>query len=74
MPQELSIIGFGDTRRQTIFQKRLVSVAINEFEIGVKAAESLGQMCSGSRPIDNNESFMMDLEIIGEDTLGPAPQ
>ena len=73
VPQELSIIGFGDQRRDSVFQKKLVSVTIDEFEVGVKAAEVLGQMCSGNRPMNSNDRIMINLEIMGKDTLGPGP-
>ncbi|HEV56470.1 MAG TPA: GntR family transcriptional regulator [Phycisphaerales bacterium] len=74
VPDELSIIGFGDAHRHTVFFKRLASVTVDEFELGVRAAQTLGQMCAGRRPWDSPERVLMDLALVGEGTLGPRPR
>ncbi len=72
VPEDLSLIGFGDTRRETVFQKKLVSVAIDEFDVGAKAAELLEKMRTGVIPMNHDEDFMVELKIIGKDTLQTA--
>ena len=74
VPGELSIIGFGGKRREGVFRKQLASVMVDEFEIGSKAASLLCQMRSGEKPIDSNDSYLMDLELNDGFTLGDGPE
>lgn len=73
VPQDLSIVGFGDTRRDTEFRKRLASVAVDEYALGAKAAEILVAMSSGRLPRDYKNSHLVDVGFVGQATLGPAP-
>ena len=72
IPDDLSIIGFGNTFRDTVFRRQLISVAVNEYELGVKAAEVLLEICAGRRSLTSNEEFMMPLELTEGCTLGTA--
>jgi DNA-binding LacI/PurR family transcriptional regulator len=73
VPEELSIIGFGDLRRDSVSKKKLTSVTVNEYELGVKAATLLCEMRNGKRAINDNEVFFIDLKLVPGTTLGPAP-
>lgn len=73
VPEELSIVGFGDIRRDTPFRKMLSSVVVNEYDLGAKAADILGKMCQGQCNIDDNSTVFMDLELLEASTVGPAP-
>ena len=63
VPDDLAIIGFGNSKREGIIRKRLVSVTISEFDLGKKAVNLLEQMRDGERPITNNEVFLAELSF-----------
>ncbi|HBG28235.1 MAG: hypothetical protein A2Y10_12870 [Planctomycetes bacterium GWF2_41_51] len=63
VPQDLSIIGFGNNLRDTIFRKNLTSVVVDEYSLGKKAALILHETRTGKLPMHNNQSFIMDLNI-----------
>ncbi len=44
VPDDLSIVGFGDSYRNSIFRKMLCSVTIDEFQLGNTAAKLLSDM------------------------------
>ena len=73
VPQDLSIVGFGDNHRQGPIREKLASVVVDETELGSRAAELLFEMCSGRRPLDNNETIKLSLSLTSGQTLGPAP-
>ena len=73
VPEELSILGFGDSYRDTAFRKMLSSVVINEYELGEKAAGILGKMCRGKFGTDGSSTHLIDSKLLEASTLGSAP-
>jgi len=74
VPEELSIIGFGDARRETVFLRRLASITVDEFALGARAAQMLSEMSAGRLAWEADRRVLMDLSVRGEGTLGPAQQ
>ncbi|MBI9018460.1 MAG: GntR family transcriptional regulator [Phycisphaerae bacterium] len=69
VPDELSIMGFGNSQRSTTFRKQLASVVVDEYALGKKAADILVQMCNGEMAIDCEYNHLMDLEVMENYTL-----
>jgi DNA-binding LacI/PurR family transcriptional regulator len=75
VPEDLSIIGFGDCHERTgVFRNRLTSVAVNEFDLGATAARVLNEMKTGERPLDSDGIIFMPLTLVEGTTLGEAPK
>jgi DNA-binding LacI/PurR family transcriptional regulator len=70
VPNDLSIIGFGNSHRDTFFRKTLTSIIINEYALGTRAAGILHEINSGRRTIEDNQVYMMDLDIYSGTTVG----
>jgi GntR family transcriptional regulator of arabinose operon len=71
MPSEMSLISFGGTRRTTAIQRDLSCVAVDEGEIGRRAAVLLAEMSDGRRPLEDSEQVVMPLSVYEGKTLGP---
>ncbi len=69
IPDDLSIVAFGDRHRNTIFKKMLTSVVIDELELGKKAARILCEMNDGKRPINDNSVEFMGLDLYEGNTV-----
>ena len=63
VPDDLAIIGFGNSVREGVIRKRLTSITISEFDLGKKAIKLLEEMRSGARPMTNNEVFLAELKF-----------
>lgn len=63
VPEDVSIIGFGDIHRDTIFRKHLTSVVVDELELGRRAARLLCEMSAGEKPIEYSERHIMELQL-----------
>ena len=74
VPEDVSLVGFGGTSRDTAMSRQLTSVTIDEVELGSRAAELLDEICSGTRPMDDTEEIIMPLSLSDGLTLGPAPE
>lgn len=73
--EDVSVVGFGGTWRESVLTRRLTSVVIDEIATGQKAVSLLHEMRSGDRPIDNNEEFVLPLSLYEGETLAtPAPK
>ena len=72
VPEDISLLGFGGTWRQTPTMQELTSVAVDEVEIGRRAVELLSEMRQGVRPLDDEEEIVMPLSLTDGRTLGPA--
>lgn len=70
VPEEVSLISFGGTRRSTAIQRSLSCVAVDEGEIGRRAAVLLAEMSDGLRPLEDNEQIVMSLSLYEGKTLG----
>jgi len=74
VPQDISLIGFGDCHARTgVFLSRLTSVAVNEFDLGARAAGVLHEMATGRRPADSDEIIHKPLTLVEGRTLGAVP-
>ena len=70
VPDDLSIIGFGPTYRDGAIREDLAVVAVDEIEIGRRAANILSEMSAGNRPLDDAEDFISPLTVLCGRTLG----
>jgi LacI family transcriptional regulator len=75
VPEDVSLIGFGDCHeRPGVFLSRLTSVAVNEFDLGARAAAVLHEMATGQRPADSDEIIYKPLTLAEGKTLGAVPK
>ena len=70
IPQDISIISFGNSLRDTVFREHLTSIVVDEHELGSQAARILHEMTTGKRPINDSEVIVMDLNVYRGITLG----
>jgi len=71
IPEEMSLIGFGDVRRQGAIVERLTSVVVDETQAGVDAGNLLCEMKRGVRPLDLDECFSLGVSVCAGRTVGP---
>ncbi len=74
VPEDISLIGWGDVRRDGPLARRITSVVIDDAEIARQAVDLLREMCSGKRQLENNEQFTATFDWHEGETLGPAPE
>ena len=74
VPQDLSIVGFGCTRRDGVLSQRLAAVTIDEVDLGRQAALLIGQMQAGQEPSDDEENIVVPLSFSEGESLGSAPE
>ncbi|HEX3657709.1 MAG TPA: GntR family transcriptional regulator [Pirellulales bacterium] len=74
VPQDISLIGFGGTARNTPTLRLLTSVTIDEMQIGRHAAELLDRMRRRELPLEHDETLVMPIALSAGQTLGPAPR
>jgi GntR family transcriptional regulator, arabinose operon transcriptional repressor len=74
IPRDLSLIYFGGTWREHGLAERISCVAVNEHEVGARAAQLLHEMRSGQRPLDNDERIEFPVSLLPGETIGPVPQ
>ncbi len=71
VPDDLSLIGFGDAHERTgVFRSSLTSVAVNELDLGARAARVLHEMVTGKRSLDSDETIYKPLTLVEGNTLG----
>ncbi|MFI4913147.1 MAG: GntR family transcriptional regulator [Sedimentisphaeraceae bacterium JB056] len=63
IPEDISLVGFGDSRRNTIFKKMLTSVVIDESELGGIAAKMLCEINGRQRSINDNSVIYQGLYL-----------
>jgi GntR family transcriptional regulator of arabinose operon len=73
IPRDLSLIYFGGTWRDHGIAQHISCVAVDEHEVGTKAAELLYEMRAGKRPLDDDERFVFPVSLLSGETVGPAP-
>lgn len=71
VPEDVSLIGEGGTWREGAITRRLTSVVIDEIATGRKAVSLLDEMRRGDRPLDDDEEFILELDIFEGETLAP---
>lgn len=70
IPEDLSILAFGDSHsRNGALRGQIVSVTVDEYELGKRAAQVLYEMRIGQRPIDSEEVIYKPLSVSDGDTL-----
>jgi GntR family transcriptional regulator, arabinose operon transcriptional repressor len=74
VPEDVSLVGAGGAFRDGAIARRLASVVIDEAATGQKAVSLLHEMRSGQRPIDNNEEFVLHLDLYRGETLAAPAQ
>lgn len=73
VPEDVSLIGMGGTRRQGALANRLTSITLDEVRMGVEAIQLLEKMRAGQLPLDANERRVLPVGISDGKTVGPAP-
>ena len=70
VPGDCSIMGFGSSQdRSGVFRSRLTSIAVNEFDVGARAARVLHEMRSDQRPLDSDAVIYNPLTLFEGDTV-----
>lgn len=70
VPQDVSLIGFGDSYREGPITKRIASVVVDEAHAGAMAVDLFLEMRRGSRMLQDAEQFMMPPSFAEGETLG----
>jgi len=73
VPQDVSLVGFGGTRRGGGLSAHLSSVTIDEVGMGTQAIDLLAQMRRGALPIETVENRDIPLDFNTGNTLAPPP-
>jgi GntR family transcriptional regulator of arabinose operon len=63
VPQDLSIIGFGDSHRHSVTREFISSIVVDEYALGREAANLLCQMKSHKMNISNNVKEMVEMNF-----------
>lgn len=71
VPGDVSIISFGDSSRRSTLQQRLTSMVVDECAIGQAATRLLLEMGEGERPLDNDETIMIDVTKSAGESVAP---
>lgn len=69
VPEDVSVVGFGGSWRESILARRLTSVVVDEIATGQKAVSLLHELRRGDRPIDDNEEFVLPVGLYEGETL-----
>ena len=69
VPEDVSLVGVGGAWREGAIIRRLTSVVIDETDTGRRAVALLHEMRNGNRPIDDNEQFVLPLDLCEGETL-----
>lgn len=63
IPQDISIISFGDCHRNSMFSRMLTSVVLDEYDLGVQTAKMLYQMKKKGEIFQKQKPRMLRLDI-----------
>ena len=74
VPEELSILSFGPALRGGGLCAGMGAVVVDEIELGRQAAQLIHEMRTGKRPLDNNETIVLPVEVFWGETLGTPPK
>ena len=69
IPEDVSLVGFGGTRRHSAFLRRLTSVVIDGEEIGGRAYRLLKEIRDGDRPVEDDARITLPLDLYQGQTL-----
>ena len=73
IPEDISLVGFGDIHRTSALARRITTSAFDDEELGRKAFRLLEEMALGNRALDDTERIEMPVCLLEGETLGPAP-
>ncbi|MBN2291759.1 MAG: LacI family DNA-binding transcriptional regulator, partial [Pirellulales bacterium] len=71
IPDDISLVGVGDTRRDGAIIRQLSSITIDAAELGRRTAQTLQEMQTGMRPLNDDKTECLPLGFIEGRTLGP---
>jgi DNA-binding LacI/PurR family transcriptional regulator len=69
IPEDISVISFGDAHRVGVLISRITAVVVNESDLGRQALKLLTEMCSGKLSIDDESTIVMPLSLSTGSTL-----
>lgn len=69
VPEDVSLVGFGGTRRHSAFLRRLTSVVIDGEEVGKRAYRLLEEIRDGDRPVEDDSRIVLPLGLYEGQTL-----
>ncbi len=69
VPEDVSLVGFGGAQRDGALARRRTTVVVDEIAVGKKAVALLHEMRRGERPIDDNEEFVLPLDLSKGETV-----
>jgi len=69
VPEDISLLSFGGTWRESAVARRLTTVTVDEALTARMAARTLHEMCNDARPMDDNEEFDIPLSVYEGRTL-----
>lgn len=69
VPEDLSVVGFGNSQRDTVFRQAITSVVVDEYQLGRTASHILSEIKAGKRPIDDNETIIFDVSMYPGSTV-----
>lgn len=72
IPEDISVVGFGGSKREGALLRRLTSVTVDEVRMGQQAIELLDRMRRGELPLDCDDVFEMPVGLNAGATLGPV--
>ena len=73
VPHDVSLMGFGGSWREGAITRRLVSVTLDEEQLGRNAVTFLNEMRQGERQLNDMSEIVMPLSLSGGETLGNVP-
>jgi DNA-binding LacI/PurR family transcriptional regulator len=74
IPEDLSLVSYGGSRREGAVMRRLTAITIDEVEEARSAARLLVEMQEGRRAITSSEEIVLSLGCSPGQTLGPPPE
>lgn len=69
VPDDVSLVGFGGTQRESAIGRRLTSVTVDEVDMGHLTAELLDQMRCGRLPLEHDAVHPVSLGVSAGETL-----
>jgi DNA-binding LacI/PurR family transcriptional regulator len=73
VPQDISLVSFGGSRRSGALTSRLSAVVVDEAQAGRRAVELFGEMRGRMRPVENDHREVMPIDFVAAETLAAPP-
>lgn len=75
IPEDLSLIVFCGTQRESALSQRITCIGVAEHEVGACAARLLAEIHAGERPLDSDERMVLPVALLPGETVGaPSAQ